>query len=283
MTPAMAAKVASRLCGIVDIVGVLEAWEPSKGKITSRMDVWLLIRWNRIKARLATPFLRRLLRRPSHLALREELARQYIRGDGIEVGALNAPLRLPDYAKVRYVDYQAGNVLQAAYSYLGEVQQPEIISDMESLLGLDDASLDFLIANHVLEHVENPLRALNAVSRVLRRGGIAFITLPDKRFTFDKRRAITPLGHIVKDFNDGPSGSRREHYRDWAANVEQLAAKEVEGRATVLEGEVSNIHFHVWDFPAMREMFDYAAPLMQLTVEEARENRGEAIWVLRKL
>jgi hypothetical protein len=62
-----------------------------------------------------------------------------------------------------------------------------------------------------------------------------------------------------------------------------VAAKEVEGRAKVLEREVSNIHFHVWDFPAMREMFDYAAPLMQLTVEEARENRGEAIWVLRKL
>jgi ubiquinone/menaquinone biosynthesis C-methylase UbiE len=108
-------------------------------------------------------------------------------------------------AKVRYVDYQAGNVLQAAYSYLGEVQQPEIISDMESLLGFGDASLDFLIANHVLEHVENPLRALNAVSRVLRRGGVAFITLPDKRFTFDKRRTITPLGHIVKDFNDRPA------------------------------------------------------------------------------
>jgi SAM-dependent methyltransferase len=250
------------------------------------MNSWAINRWNRIKARLATPFLRRLLRRPSHLVLREELARQYIRGDGIEVGALNAPLVVPQCARVKYVDYKSAEGLAVQYPgdpNVSSIRHPDIVSDFESLHGISDGSLDFVIANHVLEHVENPLLALTAVSRVLRYGGVAFIALPDKRFTFDKRRAVTSLGHIVRDFNTGPLDSRREHYRDWAANVERLAAKEAEERATALESEVANIHFHVWDFPAMRKMFDYAAPLTHLAVEDARENRHEAIWILRKL
>jgi SAM-dependent methyltransferase len=248
------------------------------------MNIRATNRWNRIKARLATPFLRRLLRRRSHLELREELARRYIRGDGIEVGALNAPLRLPDCANARYVDRAPGNALRTMYSSDIRVQSPDIVSDLETLDGIGDASLDFVIANHVLEHVENPLQALAAVSRVLHRDGIAFITLPDKRFTFDKRRAITPLQHIIRDFNEGPRCSRREHYRDWVKNVERLAATKVERRATVLQNQGENIHFHVWDFAAMREMFDYAATalLIDLVVEHARENRGEVVWVLRR-
>jgi ubiquinone/menaquinone biosynthesis C-methylase UbiE len=80
------------------------------------------------------------------------------------------------------------------------------------MTGVGDDSQDFVIANHVLEHVEDPLRALKSVSRVLHARGVAYLALPDKRFTFDKDRQITSLDHVIKDHRDGPDWSVAAHY-----------------------------------------------------------------------
>jgi predicted SAM-dependent methyltransferase len=239
--------------------------------------------WSRIKSALATPLLRRLLRRPNFKVAREQLARRYLRGDGIEVGAMSEPLPLPDGARVRYVDYKPAAALRTAETQ--KIREPDIISDLESMVGIADSSVDFVVANHVLEHVENPLRALGAVSRVLRRSGTAFIALPDKRYTYDKPRSVTPLQHILRDFRDGPEWSRHGHFRDWTVHVERVRGEQaVEQRACELERDAVSIHFHVWDPPAMRQMFEYAAsaPDTRLVPEHTQQNRHEVIWILRK-
>lgn len=229
---------------------------------------------------MATPTLRRLLRRPNHLAVREQIARRYLRGDGIEVGALNAPLRVPG-CTVRYVDCVSLETVQHQYAErLDGIEKPDIICDLETLAAIGDRSIDFVIASHVLEHLENPLAALAAMARTLRAGGAAFIALPDKRYTFDKRRPVTPLWHIVRDLEEGPEWSRRGHYLDYGANVDR--ASDVEALADEYERIKQNIHFHVWDFPAMRTMFDYAAPKNGFRVAHAQQTRGEVVWVLRK-
>ncbi len=238
--------------------------------------------------RLLTPTVRRSLGRP---IVRVELARKYLRGDGIEVGALHAPLWVPRGARVRYVDCAPGNVLRAIHWDVSSVKEPDLVGDLETLYSIADASVDFVIASHVLEHVENPLLALVTISRVLRSGGIAYIALPDKRFTFDVTRQITPLWHIVRDFQEGPAWSRHEHYIDWAMNVEHAA--DVEGYAAKNERAAHNIHFHaahnihfhVWDFAAMKEMFDLAVTMakIKLTVAHGQEHGEEALWILRKL
>lgn len=40
--------------------------------------------------------------------IREDVALRFLQGDGIEIGALDFPLRLPRGARVRYVDYLDG-------------------------------------------------------------------------------------------------------------------------------------------------------------------------------
>ncbi len=238
---------------------------------------WLLRR--PMVQRLLTPAVRRLLGRP---VVRIELARKYLRGDGIEVGALHAPLWVPRCARVRYVDCADGETLRAIHCDVPTVTEPDLVGNLETLDCIADASVDFVIASHVLEHVENPLRALLTMSRVLRSGGIAYLALPDKRFTFDVARQITPLWHIVRDFDEGPAWSRHKHYVDWAMNVEHAA--DVEAHAEQNERTAHNIHFHVWDFLAMKEMFDHAsaAPLIGLAIVRAQQNGAEALWILRK-
>jgi SAM-dependent methyltransferase len=234
----------------------------------------------RTKDALATPLMRKLLRRPGIFPVRAQLARAYVNGSGIEVGAMNAPLVVADGVVVRYADIAGVPALQTSYNRVHSIQEPDIISDLESMTGIADASQDFVIANHVLEHVESPILAMHSVARVLKLGGIAFITLPDKNFTFDKGREVTPLKHMIRDFEEGPDWSRKGHYIDWVENVDRIKGAEARARIEKMTASRENIHFHVWDFDAMRKFFSY---LSEFTIEHSQFNRSEGIWILRKL
>ena len=80
--------------------------------------------------------------------------------------------------------------------------------------------------------------------------------MPDKRYTFDFRRPVTPLEHMVADYESGPEPSRREHYEEWcrlvideesSGTAEEAASEEwVQRRARELEEAKYSIHMHVW-------------------------------------
>ena len=42
----------------------------------------------------------------------------------------------------------------------------------------EDNSIDYIIINHVLEHVHQDKKAMNEIYRVLKKGGVAFISVP---------------------------------------------------------------------------------------------------------
>jgi ubiquinone/menaquinone biosynthesis C-methylase UbiE len=79
----------------------------------------------------------------------------------------------------------------------------QIICEATNLQSIQDASYEFLIASHCLEHVANPLRALAEWKRVLKQDGSLLLILPHKDGTFDWRRPTTPIGHMVVDFENG--------------------------------------------------------------------------------
>lgn len=217
-------------------------------------------------------------------ATRARVAEQYLFGSGVEFGALHASLTVPEWVTVKYADMVPAEKLRAWFPDLKGIRAPDFVTDLESMRGIDDASMDFVIANHVLEHVEDPLRALASLSRVLRPSGIAFIALPDKRFTFDKDRAITPLEHLIRDYEQGPDCSIAEHYDEWARCIDGLSGDAHKQKCADMLRDRTNIHFHVWDYPAMLEMFANVArtPDFGLEVEMSMQNGVEVIWILRK-
>jgi|SRR5580658_7099511 SAM-dependent methyltransferase len=216
--------------------------------------------------------------------LRTELARRYIRGAGIEFGALDFPLAVPPGTAVQDADFQPAESVKQLFSVPGNVQSPHLVTDLESMHGVLSASQDFVIANHVLEHVEDPLKALHSVSRVLRTGGIAYLALPDKRFTFDKEREVTSLAHLLRDHAEGPDWSLAGHYEEWIRVVDGLTGEAHAQKLEVMLKERSNIHFHVWDFAAMMELFAHVERdrSFALDVENATLNSVEVVWILRK-
>jgi SAM-dependent methyltransferase len=133
---------------------------------------------------------------------RRRIAKRYLSGEGIEIGALHNPLPVPRSARVRYVDRLPVSELRAQYPELEQepLVQVDILDDGERLAMIADSSIDFVIANHFLEHTQDPVGTLLNAFRVLRPEGILYLAVPDKRHTFDRDRAVTPLGHVLRDF-----------------------------------------------------------------------------------
>lgn len=218
---------------------------------------------------------------------REAIAAHVITGHGIEIGGLHNPLRVPKGARVRYVDRMSVGDLRAQYPELAaKVLTPvDIVDDGETLSTLPEGSEDFIIANHFLEHCEDPLGALLAHQRVVKPGGVLFLCVPDKRFTFDQERELTSYDHILRDHREGPRWSRREHVLDWVRHVEHIDdAREQERRSDQLLAEGYSIHYHVWTFETLVAMLLRAREDVGLAVdfESFLLTDGEVIMVLRR-
>jgi SAM-dependent methyltransferase len=172
---------------------------------------------------------------------RDELARHFIRGSGLEIGAAYSPLQVPPGTNVTYVDRMTVDELRGHYPDLADLITPvDVVDDGERLTTVPDESQDFIVANHFLEHCEDPIGAIESHLRKLKPGGVLFYAVPDKRYTFDFRRPITALEHMISDHEHGPERSRGEHYEEWA----QL----VDGHNTASDLDAANysIHMHVW-------------------------------------
>src|SRR5690349_4069177 len=88
--------------------------------------------------------------------IRLQLANRHLAGEGIEIGALHKPLPLPSGAAVRYVDRMSVRDLRSHYPELAgwKLVEPHIIDNGETLATVPDNSVDFVIANHFIEHTE---------------------------------------------------------------------------------------------------------------------------------
>lgn len=217
---------------------------------------------------------------------RWRLARRYLHGDGLEIGALHCPLRVPSGVTVQYLDRMDLAALHRHYPELPvqKLVKVDVIDDGETLASRPDSSADFIIANHFIEHTEDPLETLASHLRVLRPGGVIYLAVPDRRRTFDARRAPTPLEHIVQDHAEGPARSRRTHQEEWARLVENVSASEVPARVHALEQDNYSIHFHVWAPWEFRALLDYAREEGKLpfAIEALQGNGHEFIAVLRR-
>jgi SAM-dependent methyltransferase len=223
-----------------------------------------------------------------HVAVRRHLAGRYLSGDGLEVGALHLPLRLPRGARARYVDRMGVDDLRAHYPELDEYElvTPDFIDDGEGLTSVPSGSMDFVVVNHLIEHCQDPIGALEAQARVLREDGILYLAAPDRRRTdFDRNRPETPLEHLVRDYEEGPEWSRAQHYEEWTRLAIGVPADEVAEHAAQLEADDYSIHFHTFTLSSflgllLRCREAYGLPLEVVATET---NNHEFIVIARRL
>jgi SAM-dependent methyltransferase len=187
---------------------------------------------------------------PGFLEARAAIADMYLKGSGLEIGAFTQPTDLPPDRQIEYFDRFPAEILRTHYdeSWGRPLVEPKYHGNAESLDGVEPGkTFDFLIANHVIEHLEDPIRFLKEIARVLNPGGRALLVAPNKRFTFDQYREMTRFDHLVDDHLGGAKRNRRPHFIEWSATVDGVTGEAGALRAAQLEAEDFSIHFHVWD------------------------------------
>lgn len=204
-----------------------------------------------------------------------------LKGEGIEIGALHYPLRVPPGVKVRYVDKRTKKENEDNFPELASrnIVETDWVGDGQWLEGMADASQDFVIANHMLEHCVNPLKTLEHFLRVLRPEGRLFIALPDKRFTFDVERPLTPFDHVLQDYHSNRKVEDREMYEEYRDFVDASfnVDKALQTRA--------DIHHHVWTQAEVLEFFIEAKRRLGWPLEiELFGSQGiEVVLVIQKI
>jgi predicted SAM-dependent methyltransferase len=216
---------------------------------------------------------------------REFVADTFIRGNGIEIGALHMPLGVPRSAKVKYVDRFSVEELRNHYPELNDKKlvKVDIITDGETLEGVGESTQDFVIANHFIEHCQDPIGALLNMFRVLKPGGVLYLAIPDKRNSFDRDRPVTPLEHVIRDYKEGPEWSRRKHFEEWTRLVNKVEDDEAAEKQIALNLSIDySIHYHVWTQAEMLELVVAVRKMVSFELELCLKNEAEVIFILRK-
>lgn len=213
------------------------------------------------------------------------LASAYLHGSGLEIGALMDPLRVPPGTRVSYVDRFAIADLIVQYPELKSkpLVPVDIICDGEKLDGVSDQSQDFVIARHFLEHCQDPIGTLKQFFRVLKPEGVIYLSVPDKRYTFDQCRQVTSLAHLLDDHRLGPERNRRAHFEEYAHAVYHPATEEeLQQRTDELLRLDYSIHYHVWTQHEFLELLTALQPEIGFEIESFCKNNREIVCVLRK-
>jgi SAM-dependent methyltransferase len=116
-----------------------------------------------------------------------------LRGRGLEIGASLHTTPLLHATEIQLSDRARAGANRGAPGG----RSPEIITAGERFPTAQDDAFDFVVANDVLEHVSDPIGALQEWHRIVRDGGLVMLAVPDKRFTVDRRRPRTPIEHLV--------------------------------------------------------------------------------------
>lgn len=223
------------------------------------------------------------------------------RASGLEVGAYYNPTVRPSEGDVRFLDFHSQEELEAAR----DVKRPADaeIGRVDYVVKSDDyyrhvpERFDYVIANHVFEHVDNPVQWVIDLGRLLRPRGVLFLAVPDKKYNFDRLRSDTPLSHLLADYFRG-HGEPAEHGVELALGYDtSYVGEPLElGRALALdrlraafaEAPHPGRHNHVFQSESfvariLRPLqFAGLWPFTLLEFGDAKENGGEFHLVLRE-
>ena len=148
----------------------------------------------------------------------------------------------------------------------------QYLRDATDLSTIPSETYDFLLSSHSLEHIANPIKALTEWKRVLRADGILLLVLPHKDNTFDHRRRVTTLDHMVSDYEHGAREDDCTHVRE-SLDLHDLrkgptnVSKQDFERRVLHNSQHRCLHHHVFITEMAIRLLDYAN--LQVTAVDA--------------
>jgi SAM-dependent methyltransferase len=157
------------------------------------------------------------------------------------------------------------------------------IREATDLVGIEDHQYDFVLSSHNLEHIANPVKALKEWMRVVKHGGVLIVVLPDFRRTFDHRRRLTPVAHMLKDYELGTDEQDLTHLEEILERHDLSRDPAAGSKDQFRDRSLRNfqnrcLHHHVFDKTNSRALFEASG----LVVERVEARRPVHIAILAR-
>lgn len=221
--------------------------------------------------------------------------RRYLVGEGLDLGPWHEPFFSPN-GSIKTVERYSLRDLKINFAdlpveELAKLQEPDFVCDFDKnfLAKFDNESYDFIVASHLLEHVAQPFLLISDIHRVLKRGGLLLIALPDLRNTFDNKRTPMDFEHFKKDIKFQIKIDHLSHVIDYVSNVLNISPDKMSSQDTQ---KVISESYHVHAFTdcqfvllldQMQEFLDFHFELIFASQSiETHARYEEFILVLRK-
>ena len=243
--------------------------------------------------RAAKSRMRGLLAKPASSFL--TFKNQFVGKSGIEIGGPSQVFSrrgaFPVYSVIEKLDncnFSGATVWEGPVSEgntfrfdSGKPAGQQHVVEATDMKGLPSNAYDFVLSSHMLEHTANPILALSEWKRLLRTGGMLVLLLPDGRRTFDHRRPVTPLAHLVDDYNAGTAEDDLTHLPEILALHDLERDPEAGDMAAFKSRSMQNfenrcLHHHVFDTQLAVALAEHVG----LTVKAAEELRPHHILVV---
>jgi len=124
---------------------------------------------------------------------------------GVEIGgpSYNKPMMYKDTASVDNVIFSKDTVWSNhtdEYHYYYNKKGKVIINDAVDISLVQNDTYDFCFSSHSLEHIANPLKAIQEWFRIIKKGGYVVIIVPEKSQCFDHNRNYSKFQTLLTQY-----------------------------------------------------------------------------------
>ncbi len=205
----------------------------------------------------------------------------FLRGNGLEIGAFDQPAFLPSGCNVVYSDIISRNEAAEIFSEhkiddLVDVQHICNL-DKEGLSCFKEESFDFVILNHVLEHVVNPIKALEEIFSVIKAGGFAVISVFDKDCTHINDLSSSLYQDLFFKYDKNIDTAGEEDYLEFVrrAHPEVFELGDAEIQSAVARAKARREHIHLWNSNHFMSFLQDSFKLLDISVKLVFMSPGE--------
>ena len=192
---------------------------------------------------------------------------------GIEIGGPSTLFKttLPIYQVIESLDganFSDNTVWEGSirpgqtFNYIKDRKGIQFISDATNLDQIKSATYDFLLSSNCLEHIANPLKAVEEWKRVIKDDGFMLLVLPNKDSNFDHNRPVTTFEHLLDDYNNEINEHDLTHLNEILAlhdlSMDPPAGNPDEFRLRSLNNfNNRTLHHHVFDIPLITRILEH--------------------------
>ena len=212
---------------------------------------------------------------PERIPDLEAIQKSFADKSGLEIGGPSGLFRndgfVPLYKVIKDLDgcnFSNTTIwegtIQGGESYIWHKGKRGIqyISEATDLNKVPDAKYDFVISSNCLEHVANPMKALEEWVRVVKKGGLLLLALPNKTYNFDHKRSVTDFEHLLDDYRNNMGEDDMTHL-DEILELHDLGLDPPAGTFEQFKVRSLNnpenraLHHHVFDVNLLTKMMGH--------------------------